>query len=91
MEKVCYFHLYGVSLKAGHILATSASILSAPKANYSMLIGTSVDIFDCFDCCIFQVHLFQPGGTTKETTLNTMPVTNKLPEMEISRCFYVAK
>lgn len=53
-----------------------------------MLIATFDDIFDC---CVFQVHLCQPVESTKEAQLNTMPVTNKLPEMEISRCFYVAK
>lgn len=51
-----------------------------------MLIATFDDIFDC---CAFQVHLCQPVETTKEAQLNTMPGTNKLPEMEISRCLCV--
>lgn len=28
----------------------------------------------------------KPVGTTKKAHLNTMPVTNKLPEIDISRC-----
>jgi len=48
-----------------------------------MLMETSDDIFDC---CVLEVHFCQPVGTTKEAQQNTMPVTNKLPEMEISRC-----
>lgn len=47
-----------------------------------MLMATFDDIFDC----VFQVHFCQPAESTKEAQPDTMPVTNKLPEMEISRC-----
>lgn len=33
LEKVCYFHLYGVSLEASSILAIAASIPSSSRAN----------------------------------------------------------
>lgn len=47
----------------------------------AMLMATFDDIFDC---CAGAAC--QPVETTKEAQLNNTPVTNKLPEMEISRC-----
>ena len=76
-----------MSLEADHILATAPSIPRSPEQTNSFVHVMSMATFDdIFDCCVFQVHFCQPVETTKEARLNAMPATNKLPEMEISRC-----
>lgn len=77
-----------MSLEADHILATAASIPAAPRAN-QFFCTCNVDgnfwwyfLIAVYSRCTFASR----WKTTKEAQLNTMPATNKLPEMEISRC-----
>ena len=80
--------MYSVSLKTGPILATAASIHSACKANqFFCTVDVDGNSWWCFWLLCTRGALFLPGsGNHKGNTTDIIPVTNKLPEMEISGC-----
>lgn len=75
-----------MSLEAGHIWAMVAYIPKSPKTNQFFCICDAAGKFWLYFWLLCISGALLPVSGNHKAQVNTMPVTHKFPEMEISRC-----